>query len=372
MPELSYIFKRHGSTYLEKFTKRMLPSHIRAINDISKCRTAEFGCHIDSCKTCGYSHIFFHSCCNRSCPKCHASHTQKWFDKSKLTLLPVQYFHVVFTLPDEMRNFVRSNQTPLFNCLFKAAAYTLSKLMADSDIAGGKPGMLAVLHTWSRTMEYHPHVHFLLPAGVISTNKLEWIPIKRKRYLIPVNILSDIFRAKFMKLARKALPQISFPQSLWKKKWVVYSKAFKKKGSEKVLEYLARYVHRIAITNNRILSEDNGKITFKYQNSTTGQWKEMALPAFEFMRRFLQHVLPKGFHKVRYYGFLSPNNKKILHSLQMSLISSNRTNEKSENNAITNNYRRCPKCKTGMMTVIVHIFFINEHPIFVRPPPCKI
>jgi len=371
MLELGDIFRRYGPEYLEKFSHKMLPSHIRAIHDIANCRTGEFGGHIDVCEKCGYTHMFFHSCCNRSCPKCHASHTQTWLEKRIPTLLPVPYFHVIFTLPNELRSIVRSNQTPLFNCLFKAAASALSKLMADSSFAGGMPGMLAVLHTWTRPMGYHPHVHFSLPASVISKDKLEWIPIKRKKFLVPKSMLSDIFRARFIKLARKALPTITFPQSVWKKQWVVHLKPFKK-GGQKVLEYLARYIHRIAITNNRILADDNGQITFKYQNSTTNQWKKMTLPALEFMRRFLQHVLPKGFHKVRYYGFLTPKYKKTFYSLKLILKTSNRkVIDKLEGSDTGNYFRRCPKCKLGIMRVEVHIFYRKTILLFARPPPCK-
>ncbi len=375
MIELGDIFRRYGPEYLEQFSHKMLPSHRRAIHDIAKCRNGEFGGHIDTCEKCGYTHLFFHSCSNRSCPKCHASHTQKWLDKRKLTILPVSYFHVVFTLPKELRRIVRSNQTQLLNCLIKAAAYALFKLMADSRFAGGIPGMLSVLHTWSRAMIYHPHVHFLIPAGVISKDKSKWswLPIKRKKFLVPLPALSSIFRARFIKLARKALPGIEFPQSIWKKQWVVFTKSCTK-GGQKVLEYLARYVHRIAITNNRILSVDNGKITFKYQDSTTRHWKKITLPALEFMRRFLQHVLPMGFHKVRYYGFLTPKYRQIFYSLKLSLeTSSNQTiaTPDTTDKEKGNYYRRCPKCRTGIMVVVVHVFHKKRHILFVRPPPCK-
>lgn len=228
-------------------------------------------------------------------------------------------------------------------------------------------------------MENHPHVHLLVPGGVISaTSKdgLQWIPLKRKKFLVPKGMLSDIFRARFIKLARKALPHntTTFPQSVWKKRWVVHIKPFKK-GGQKVLEYLARYIHRIAITNNRILADDNGQITFKYQNSTTGKWKTMPLPALEFMRRFLQHVLPGGFHKVRYYGFLTPKYKETFYSLKLILETSNGKIidklEGSDTGDTSNYFRRCPKCKLGIMRVVVHIFYRKTTLPFARPPPCK-
>lgn len=349
----------------------MLESHKRAIYDITNCRTGKLGYHIDACTECGHSHLFFHSCCNRNCPKCHAGKTQKWLEKKTSTLLPVTYFHVVFTLPSELRFIVRSNQQVLYNALFKAATYALFKLMAEPRYAGGIPGMIGVLHTWSRDMNYHPHIHFLIPAGVISKKRLEWRPIKRKKFLVPMGMLSKIFRARFMKIARKMLPEIKFPQSLWKKQWVVYPR-FINYGNQKVLEYLARYIFRIAITNNRIMADNDGKITFKYQDSRTNDWKKMTLPALEFMRRFLQHVLPLGFHKVRTYGFLTPKYKEVFLSLKFKLEKSNRKAiHKSDINSKSNNYRQCSKCKKGTLRVLVHVFFTKNKLILVRPPPCK-
>ena len=212
-------------------------------------------------------------------------------------LLLVPHFHVVFTLPAELRLIVRNHQKELFNCLFKAAVYALFKLLAEPRFAGGLPRMIGVLHTWTRDMNYHPHLHFL----------------------VPIDMHSDIFRARFMKLARKVLPpgiKNEIPQSIWKKRWVVYPKPFIK-GGKKILEYLARYIFKIAISNNRILSDKNGQITFKYLNSKTNKWKTMTLEAEEFLRRFLQHVLPSGFHKVRSYGFFPPKYKEVLASFDV-------------------------------------------------------
>lgn len=364
MLEIADIFRRYGSEYLEKFAQKMLPSHKRAFHDIINCRSGAFGAHIDSCDKCGYTHLFYHSCCNRSCPKCHSTHTKKWLlDKEKL-LLPVNYFHLVFTLPKELRFLVRSNQTVLLNCLTKAAAYALRKLMAEQRFAGGIPAMMSVIHTWTRAMAYHPHVHFMVAGGVICKDSGQWLPIKNKKFLVPLPALSVIFRARFMKLARKSLPHIEFPHSIWQKKWVVFTKPYIK-GGQRVLQYLARYIHRIAITNSRILSDNNGSISFKYYDLKSHTWKRATLPALEFIRRFLQHVLPRGFHKVRYYGLLSPANRRDFHSLKLTLegessISADRT---------IDNYHKCPRCKTGNMMVIVHIFFKKDALLFVRPPP---
>lgn len=280
MVDIGDIFRAHGPEYVEKHPK-ILPSHTRAIFDISSCRTGELGYHIDICPQCGYKHTFFHSCCNRSCPKCHAGRTLKWLKQYSSKILPVNYFHVVFTLPAQLRPLVRSNQQILYGCLFKAAAYSLTTLLADPQFAGGIPGMLAVLHTWSRDMNFHPHVHFLIPAGVISKDRSQWVPLKRK-FLVPSAALAKIFRARYMRLARKALPQLKFPQSLWRKRWVVYPK-YIYYGPQKVLEYLARYIYRIAITNNRIVNYNEGKVTFKYRDCKTRDWKRMTLATDEFM-----------------------------------------------------------------------------------------
>jgi predicted Zn-ribbon and HTH transcriptional regulator len=403
MPELADIFRGYGPGYMEKFSQRMLPSHIRALQDICQCRTPALGEHMAKCNRCGYKHSFYHLCYNRSCPKCQNNHAQKWLEKrkSQLLSLPVNYFHVVFTLPKELHPIVRSNQVKMYDIFFKAASYALIKLLADPHYGGGKPGLLCVLHTWTRPMGYHPHLHFLVPAGVIQliegvkgVKQYHWRPIERT-YLVPFTPLADIFRARFIKLARKALPNIKFPHTIWKKQWVIYCKSTLKLKSRKrtdskvlLLEYLARYLYRIAITNRRILSIKNGKVTFLYQNSKDHRWKTMTLDANEFIRRFLQHVLPKGFHKVRYYGFLAPASRHILLSLirKLSLspasvsssssssslsFSSNGDSHNQDRNqqSLPNYHRKCPRCKTGDMVVIVQAFFRKNPGAAARPPP---
>lgn len=374
MADIDDIFRHHGPEYLKKYSDKILASHVRTIFDISNCRTAELGYHIDNCPRCGYEHTFFHSCCNRSCPKCHAGRTQKWLEKNSPKLLPVNYFHVVFTLPSELHSLVRSNQQVLYGCIFKAAAYTLSTLMAEPRFAGGIPGMLSVLHTWSSDMNFHPHVHFLIPAVVISKDRSEWLPIKKK-FLVPMEILSEIYRARYMKIARKALPEIEFPQSVWNKQWVVYPK-YVDYGPQTVLEYLARYVYRVAITNNRIVAYKHGKITFKYKSYKSDKtyksykWEMMTLSAEEFMRRFLQHVLPQGFHKVRFYGFMSSHYKYVFQALRFKLVQAKgHTPQKSNQHRLYKNLRRCPKCKIGIMAVTEHTFHTKKGLIIVRPPP---
>jgi hypothetical protein len=228
---------------------------------------------------------------------------------------------------------------------------TLAAIGLDPKYVGGKLGILAVLHTWTRALEHHPHVHMLVPAGGLDKEG-QWRE-SRNKFLVPVKALSRGFRYRFMKMARKALPKESFPQEIWGKEWVVFCKPTFNRA-KKVLRYLSRYVHRIAISNNRILSLQNGIVTFRYQHSDTKQWQTMPLPAKEFLRRYLQHVLPQGFHKVRYYGLLSPRNRVTLKRLQL-LLAERRT-EKAAKSADppepTAKERRCPCCEDGRMMTI--------------------
>ena len=252
-------------------------NHMRALFDITACRTEKMGGHLEECdRHCGHFDYVYHSCKNRSCPKCHGADTQKWLAKRESELLPVPYFHLVFTLPSELREVVRGNQKALYAVLFEAAIAALSRLGIDRKYLGGQLGMVAVLHTWTRAKEYHPHLHLLVPGGALDKDGT-WRPARRK-FLVPVKALSPIFRALFMKRARKALPTASFPGEVWEKDWVVFSRPTFKK-TKKVLSYLSRYVYRVAITNNSIIALEKDYVTFRYQNSDTRQWKTMRLPA---------------------------------------------------------------------------------------------
>jgi len=351
MIELADIVAKHGAEYLDVFGERMLPSHKRALADIRTCRTESMGGHLHECETCGHQQYSYHSCKNRSCPKCHTSDTKRWLEKREAELLPVRHFHVVFTLPQELRNIVRSNQKELYAILMQAAAEMLMKLALDPKNVGGQLALLAVLHTWTRAMEFHPHVHMLVPAGGLDRDG-NW-RTTRKKWLVPVKALSKLFRARFMKLAKKALPEVSFPQEVWKKEWVVYCKP-PLSNSKKVLRYLSRYVHRIAIANSRIESLDNGKVIFRYQESATGALKRMTLSVSEFLRRYLQHVLPQRFHKVRYYGLLSPANRTTLKRVQLLQAPRQKTvpqEIKGTSEQMTSKHL-CPCCLEGGMVVI--------------------
>lgn len=370
MPTMGDVFRRYGLDYLRRFGKGILPSHRRAIRDLTACRTSALGGHLVRCTECGHQRYAYHSCRSRTCPTCHGNDTERWLEKRRKELFPVLYFHVVFTLPKSLHEIVRSHQKILYSCLMRAAAQALMTLARDPKFLGGSIGLLGVLHTWTQAMGLHPHAHFLVPGGALSPDGRTWLPA-RKNYLVPFKALSSIFRAKFMALARKALPQITFPQDIWEKDWVVFAKP-SVQGADKVLAYLARYVHRIAITNNRILSIDEGQVTFRYKDSREQRWKTMTLPALEFLRRFLQHVLPRGFHKIRYYGLFSPSNRPLLRVVCDLLEEQEETKEKSvkedgsdqDDKPWLRNVPRCPQCIRGFMIAVAWISPQG------RAPPC--
>jgi hypothetical protein len=239
----------------------------------------------------------------------------------------------------------------------EAAALSLMKLASNDRYVGGKIGMLCILHTWTRALVYPPHVHCLIPAGGISHDKRYWLEA-RKNYLVPVKALSDLFRTTFITLARRKLPGVIFPSSLWKKPWVVYCKPCGH-STEMTLSYLARYVHQTAITNSRILSVEHNKVTFRYKDSRECRWKTMTLEASEFIRRFLQHVLPRGFHKVRYYGILSPRNRSLLEQVRQGLTNTEPIDDGPSNDvsvtAILETFFLCPLCHEGRLIPIMTI-----------------
>lgn len=356
MPEIADIFTRYGREYRNRYGGNMLPSHGKAMRDIIDCRTEVMGGHVEECDNpeCGRVEYRYHSCCNRSCPKCCSERSHDWLEKRLNEVLPVKYFHLVFTLPTVLRMIVRSHQKILLSILMQSAAYALKKLSLDPRYVGGEIGILSVIHTWTRTLVYHPHVHCLVPAGGLTSDG-EWIDAHND-FLVPVKALTKIFRAKFVELTCKVLPDLKLPGSIWKTDWNVYCKPCIQ-GEEKIVEYLARYVYRIAIGNNRIVSVENGEVTFKYKDSSDYQTKTMTLSAMEFIRRFLQHVLPEGFKKVRYYGLWSPSNRKKLRQIQLTLGVESKT-EIGESSPFEDcdemrneNKHRCPECNKGFMRI---------------------
>lgn len=357
MPELAEIFARYGPAYLDKYGPAMLPSHRRAMQDIVRCRTEAMGGQVFCCDRCGSTHYVYHSCRNRSCPKCHHQQTEAWLADRRQELLPIPYFHVIFTVPRELHACLRSRQTEMYSLLMRAAAQATIQLAADPHYVGGLVGVLSVLHTWGRTLTYHSHVHCLVTGGGLDRDTQQW-RAARPDYLVPVKALSQMFRRIFKELLGPSLGGLAIPASVWRVPWVVYCEPVRG-GTDNVLNYLARYVHRIAITNNRILAIDDGRVTFGYQDTRDQQYKTMTLDAEEFIRRFLQHVLPQGFHKVRYYGLWAPGNRLVLRRLQLLLTPpddpgppSLPLNADTEVPEASGTDRTCPYCGKGVLKLV--------------------
>ena len=311
MVELAEIFRRYGPDYIDRFGPKMPPSHRRAIKDIIRCRTEQMGGHLYCCENPHCQHIVYayHSCGNRSCPKCGQDKTQRWIEKKHNLLLPTHYFLVTFTLPGELRPTARSNQKVVYDLLFKSSAAALQKLAKDPRFVGGDIGMMGGLHTWQRNMGYHPHVHFIVPGGGLSPDRSKWLP-SNSEFFVPVEALSPIFRAKFRDGLKNTDLFDSVPADVWQKNWVVHCKPVGDANS--ALKYLAPYVYRVAITNNRIEKLENEQVTFRFKNSNTDQWERVTLPVFDFIHRFLQHVPPKSFIKIRYYGIMAASRRNLL------------------------------------------------------------
>ncbi|MEP7124970.1 MAG: IS91 family transposase [Byssovorax sp.] len=320
MLRLVDVVRRHGPAYMDRHGATMMPSHRSAVKAILQCRTPDLGGHVAACPGCGSEHLLYHSCRHRACPRCGHDATTRWLARQHELLLPVPYFHVVFTLPSELRRLVRSHQKALLPVLFQAAFESLARLCADPHYLGGRIGALAVLHTWTRTLEWHPHVHLLVPGGALAPDGRTWIPAPRRRtrYLVPVKALAKRFRGRFLHLARRALPGVAFPHIPWDKPWIVFAKPVVQ-GAEKVLEYVGRYVHKTAIADSAIAAVDDRTVSFRYRDSRDHQRKTMTLPAHELLRRFLQHVPRKGLHRVRAFGLLHPAHRTTLRQLQIVL-----------------------------------------------------
>ncbi|MGH2671216.1 MAG: IS91 family transposase, partial [bacterium] len=290
MPSVAAVVRRFGAAYLARYHAAMLPSHRRALRDLAACRTAALGGHVTQCDACGAEHYVFHSCRNRSCPTCHGTVTAIWLAAREAELLPVPYFHVVFTLPSALRDVVRSHQRVLLHALMTTAAEAWQALARDPHYVGGTLGILAVLHTWTRALIYHPHVHCLVPAGALapiaaapnaSGHTLPWRPA-RGTFLVPVRALSVRFRARFLARLRRVLPNVTVPPQVWQQPWVVYCKPTVQ-GSALVLRYLARYVHRVAISDARIRTSTAEQVTFTYKDAERQQWRTMTLSGMEFL-----------------------------------------------------------------------------------------
>src|SRR3990170_4488338 len=305
MTSINEIFRSFAPEYLERYANLMPKTHRKAIDAITACRTEACGLARYQCETCAGSHEFYRSCGNRHCPTCQYHKTRQWLEKQIHRQLPTHHFLFTFTVPESLRPFIRKNQRVAYSALFKTSSDAMKKLAPDPHYIGGDlPGFFGVLHTWGRTLEYHPHLHYIVPGGALSTTDGLWHPSRIDFYL-PVRALSIIFKAKF----RDEMNQVGLfdqiPQEVWQIDWNVNSQAVG--SSEASLKYLAPYVFKVAISNSRILKVEDRTVFFRYRKPHCHRLRTLALEVMEFIRRFLQHVLPVGFMKVRYYGFMNPN-----------------------------------------------------------------
>ena len=375
-PEVADVFRTYGDDFLALWERVLSRPQRKALHDIGVCRTAALGGHVDQCDQCGHCAISYNSCRNRSCPKCQAAARAQWLAEREAELLPVEYFHVVFTLPQQIARLAMQNTRRIYSILFRAVGETLLTIAADPKHLGAAIGFLAVLHTWGQNLHLHPHIHCVVPGGGISPDNSRWIPCRkyRKSFFLPVKVLSRFFRKRFLIHLRRAfqkgklqfhgeLESLAQPaafealcQKAGRLEWVVYAKR-PFGGPEQVLKYLARYTHRVAISNRRLLSMEDGRVTFEWKDYAAGnQTKTMTLEVVEFIRRFLLHVLPSGFVHIRHFGFLANRKRKQKLAMCRSLlltppvVSEASTDSPGSNDSTSEQqFRRCPACKTGRL-----------------------
>jgi len=389
--EVADIFREYGEQY--KRSHSLPLSHLKVMHAIEVCRTAYLGGHLERCDLCGFERIAYNSCRNRHCPKCQALTKAEWLEKRKAELLPVEYFHNVFTIPHELNQVALYNKKIVFDLLFKTVAETLQEFASDpKHDLGGKIGFTAILHTWDQKLLSHIHLHCVIPAGVLSSDGKRWIQ-SRKNFLFPVKALSKVSRGKFIDYLKKAFVkgEIIFPRQitdlateedflqlinqLWKKDWVVYSKA-PFNGPEKVFDYLGRYTHRVAIANHRIVKAGDGLVTFRYRDRTNGdKCKQMTICAQEFIRRFLLHVLPDSYVRIRHYGFLANRCKREdmakcreLLGLSADLPPVPEETAQEKMLRLTGvDVTECPRCKQGRMRRVIELPILSA--CVSRSPP---
>jgi hypothetical protein len=303
---LAEVFHRHWPEYQREFGAQILPSHQWAAQCIMRCRTPALGGEVYHCADCGQHHYAYHSCNHRACPQCGQSDTSDWLEQQKLQLLPVPYYLITFTVPEGLRAWLRSHQKLGYGLLLRESAQALQDVAGRPKYLGAQLGFLSVLHTWGRQLQYHPHVHCVVPAGGLDAEGLHWVSPRSPNFFLPQRVLAARFRTRLKTALRapEALDTDPIPAAVWRQDWVVDIQPAGR--GEPALKYLAAYVQRTALGPERILQDEQGQITFKYKDTQDRQWHVRVLPALEFIRRFLQHVLPKGFQRVRHYGWLSP------------------------------------------------------------------
>lgn len=371
MVEVADIFRRHGPEYRQKFQERIPKAHLEAMEAIEQCRTEALGGHVYLCTDCGRLQYSYHSCKNRTCPKCQNEDATRWLEKQEALLLPVPYFMITFTLPEELRDLARSNQKTLYGIMFRASADALKGLARDSKHLGGLIGMVGVLQTWTREMLYHPHIHYLVPGGALSVDETTWLAPRYQRWLVPVKALSKLFRGKLKHLLSKAQLKDKGSRRVWKKPWTVHCEPVG--TGREVIKYLAPYIRRIAIANSRIKKLEDGNVTFQIRKGNSKTCEDRTITAEEFIRRFLQHVLPKGFQKVRYYGFLSPTCREQLDRIR-TILGPDPTQDSPKLEFQELPRQESPSCESGKLRCtecggpLVHL---RQIPPKVREPPRK-
>jgi predicted Zn-ribbon and HTH transcriptional regulator len=366
--EVADIVRIAGNKFRQRYWRTLTWPQIKVLNAIVRCRTAALGGHRDRCDRCGYEHVRYHSCRNRHCPKCQTNAREKWLRRRKQELLPVVYFHLVFSVPHVLVPLVWQNKKPLFALLFDASAATLLEVAADPRRRlCAEIGFFGILHTWGQTLQQHPHIHYVVPGGGLSPDHTRWIS-SRTNFFLPVKVLSRVFRDKFLAALEEAFDRnrlvfhgdcvpladkktfASLLDDLSEQNWVVYAKP-PFGGPEHVLQYLSRYTHRVAISNHRLLSVNESEVRFRWRDYKNHNKKRtMTLTGEEFLRRFLQHVLPKGFPRIRYFGWLANRKRGRLLPHCRALL-----NQPPETPSTVSDLapavEECPKCH-GPMRVI--------------------
>ena len=384
--EVADIVRAHGDEFLQAHAASLSPRQRRVLRSIELCRTAALGGHLERCDQCGHERNAYNSCADRHCPKCQSLARAKWLEKRQAELLPVEYFHVVFTLPEPLAHLSLQNKREMYDLLFRATAETLQTIAADPQHLGAQIGFFCILHTWGQTLTAHPHLHCVVPGGGISLDGSRWIAC-RPGFFLPVKVLSRRFRNVYLRYLEQAhaagklqfhgdLEPFANPQSftrylapLREMEWVVYAKP-PFGGPERVLDYLGRYTHRVAISNHRLIELKDGQVTFAYKDYKHEQrQKVMTLSADEFLRRFLLHVLPDGFQRIRHYGLLGNRHRaenlarcRDLLAMPVPILQPGCDYRERCRQLGGQDPFQCPNCRTGQM-VRIAILLPIAHPV---------
>jgi hypothetical protein len=335
--ELADVIREYGPAFHAARHGKVSAAERRVLTDLARCRTAAMGGHVESCLGCGHETIAYNSCRNRHCPKCQAAARAKWFEAREREVLPIEYFHVVFTVPAEIAAIALQNKRVVYEILCRASATTLMRLGKDPKRLGAQMGVLSVLHTWGQRLDHHPHVHCVVTGGGLALDRSSWVPC-RPGFLFPVRVMGHLFRGRFLAELKAAFARDElqfhgrlasladagafhrYLKPLYETDWVVYSKP-PFGGPACVLKYLARYTHRVAISNRRLLAASDGRVSFAFKDyADDGKRKVMTLDAVEFLRRFLLHILPRGFQRIRHYGLLANRHRKQLLDISRSRL----------------------------------------------------